>query len=172
MEENTQQQEAETPETTEAETQAPAEVETKDWKAEALKYQAIADRKAKQLEKLMAEKPTTPEIPADFVSRAELEEMRFFDKRPDLEPYRDVIKGIKGQGETLEQAVNKDAFKLLFEKAKKADEFEKSRSVLETNPRLGQAVDKLSTAKKALSDGNINQANDAATAAVLEAFSL
>jgi hypothetical protein len=169
--ENEQQQEAETLDTTAEETPVTPE-ETKDWKAEALKYQAIAERKSKQLEKAQAEKPAPVETPPDFVSRAELEDMRFFDKHSELEPYSELIKGLRKQGETLEQAINKDAFKTLFEKAKKADDFDKSRSVLETNPRLGQAVDKLTLAKKAMTDGNVTQAKESAVQAVIDSLAL
>lgn len=166
MEEEIQPQEAETPETPEAEPQAPAKGEDKDWKAEALKFQAIADRKAKQLEKVMAEKPAEPK--ADYVSRAELEEIRFFDKNPDLEPYRDVLKGLRAEGESFDQVIAKDAIKTLLEAKKEVDTTKKNKSVLETNPRLGQVTDKMSKAREALSSGDYNSAKQNAVSAVLD----
>jgi hypothetical protein len=179
MEDEKQLQEAETPEeeTSEADDQAPAKDET-NWEAEAKKFKAIAERKTKQLEKVNAslkeeKEEAKPEEAKDaFISKKEFEDMRFFDKNPDYEPLKEIITGLRKEGETLEQVIRKDAFKNVFTAVKAAKEAEEAKSVLETNPRLGQVSDKMSEARAALEKGNDTEASDKAVGAVIDAFKL
>lgn len=145
--------------------------DTTDWKAEALKYKAIAQRNKNKIEKVQSASIPQPDL-SGFVRKEELDETLFFERNPDYNPYKDIIKGIKKDGETLSQAIENDAFKALFEKAKKADEIEKTKSVLHTNPRIGKATDKFGEAKEAKDTGNNEEAGRLAVKGVIEAFEL
>lgn len=114
--------------------------------------------------------------PSKYATREELEAIKedaFFSKNADYEPLRNTIKNIsKATGLRFDEVVSSDDFKNIFEKVKQADEVAKSRSVLQTNPRLGKANDKLSEAKEAAQSGDFRAAGDKAVSAVLEAFDL
>lgn len=103
--------------------------------------------------------------------QAQLEETTFFAENPDLKEHKDLLKEIRGtSGKSYQDVVQMPAFKSLFEKARAADEMERSKSVLQSNPRLGQVRDKLSEAREAANSGNIEVARKSAVGAVLDAF--
>lgn len=80
----------------------------------------------------------------------ELEEMRkerFFDKNPDLAPYRAVYEKIGG---SPDEFFNSDAIKPMIEKARGFDQSQKLRTVLESNPRIASSKDNLSKAREML----------------------
>ena len=112
---------------------------------------------------------------SQFASREDLESIReenFFSKNPDYEPYKDLINGLKKEGQTLSDVVNQDAFKGIYEKAKAGDEIAKAKSVLQSNPRIGMATNKMAEAKDLLNDGKSDEAGDKAVAAVLDVYGL
>jgi hypothetical protein len=112
---------------------------------------------------------------SNFVKRDELESIKeenFFSKNPDYEPYKDLIKGLKKEGQSFNDVVNQDAFKGIYEKAKTSDEMAKAKSVLQSNPRISMATDKMSEAKTAAQEGRISEAGDKALGAVLDVYGL
>ena len=110
---------------------------------------------------------------SNFVSREEFAEMQFYAKRPELEAHKILLNSFaKAQGISLEQAVNDASIKTLIDKAQAYDQVEQSKSVLQSNPRLGQVTDKMSRAREALSQGNKDAAAADAVSAVLDAFEL
>lgn len=108
-----------------------------------------------------------------FISREQYETDTFFAKNSNLEQHRRVIEALRvSTGKPLQEVAELPEFKGLVEKASAYDKFEESKSVLRSNPRLGQVSDKISQAREALSKGDTNTAQDAAVAAVLGAYEL
>jgi len=106
-----------------------------------------------------------------FISREQYENDMFFSKNPDLEPHRALLSDLqKATNKSLSEVVQSDAFKGIYDKAKAHDEFEKSKSVLMSNPRLGQVQDKMTQAREAVKRGDTNTARANAVGAVLDAF--
>lgn len=106
-----------------------------------------------------------------FVSREQYEADTFFSKRPELEPHRELLDALRSKtGKSLSEAAELPSFKNVFEKVKAYEETQNSKSVLHTNPRLGQAVDKVSKSRTALSEGRVAEATETAVDAVLDAF--
>lgn len=114
--------------------------------------------------------------PSKFATREELDAIKedaFFSKNADYEPFRNTIKNLsKATGQRFDEVVASDDFKNIFDKVKQADEVAKSKSVLQTNPRLGRATDKLSEAQEAAKAGDHKTAGNKAVEAVMEAFDL
>lgn len=119
-------------------------------------------------EKLASANPSNLER-VETLERA-VKETQFYSENPEYRPYKDIINSFKGQ--TPDEVVKSSAFKQVFEKVKSYDESEKSKSVLQTNPRLGQVTDKMTQAREALKQGNDSAAKSAAVGAVLEAYNL
>jgi len=106
-----------------------------------------------------------------FISREQYENDMFFSKNPDLEPHRALLSDLqKATNKSLSEVVQSDAFKGIYDKAKAHDEFKKSKSVLMSNPRLGQVQDKMTQAREAVKRGDTNTARANAVGAVLDAF--
>lgn len=145
--------------------------------------------------KLMEENLKTPPQQAPdlsgIVTKEQYEEDMFFSKNSEYEPLRATAKAIKNSADELKampwaQFVEQDAFKTVFEPYKEVNELKSSRSVLESNSRLGQVTDKVKEAKEhaqaarqSLMQGDLagaNASNEAArksaTASVIEAFNL
>jgi hypothetical protein len=123
---------------------------------------------ADYLTKIM-ETTNQPQDAGNFVTKEELATERFFTKNPDYEAHRSVIEAFaKTSGKSLAEAVDLPEIKSLMDKAKSYDEMEKSKSVLQTNPRLGVATDNISKAKEAQKAGDTATAESLAVAAVLE----
>lgn len=124
--------------------------------------------------------PASPAVaPNDTTAKAvaelgsQVEEMTFYAKNPDMEPYREVLTELRSTtGKSLHEVSELPSVKKLVEKAKAHDEAERKRSVLHSNSRLGQVKDKMQEAREAAKTGNISQAASKATAAVMEAFDL
>lgn len=108
-----------------------------------------------------------------FISREQYDTDTFFAKNSKLEPHRKVIEALKtSTGKPLQEVVELPELKGLVDKALAYDEFEESKSVLKSNPRLGQASDKISQAREAASSGDMSSARKSAVAAVMEAYEL
>lgn len=101
----------------------------------------------------------------------ELKEMRverFFDRNPDLAPYRSAYEKVGGNPEEF---FNSDAIKPIIEKAKGYDESQKLRTVLESNPRIASSKDSLSKARELQrSEGHSDKVEDLAVKAVLDVY--
>ena len=103
--------------------------------------------------------------------KAQLEETTFFAEHPELKEHKDLLREVRGtSGKSYTEVVEMPAFKNILEKAHAAEAMEREKSVLQSNPRLGQVRDKLSEAREAAKAGNIDVARSAAVGAVLEAF--
>lgn len=136
-----------------------------------------AKAEGKPLATLMAElaKPAvTPQVDESrFVPRDQYETDNFFSKNPAFAENRYLIEALATkEGKPVHEVVNTDAFKAIFGKIQLADETTKSRSVVMTNPRLGQASDTISKANEAVKAGNVEQGKALAADAVVEAFGL
>lgn len=124
-------------------------------------YKAVVQRPAQ-----------VPQVdPNRFVSRSEFEEATFYASNPDYKAHSELISALaKKSGKPLHEVVQMDSFKTVFEKVKAADAIEQSKSVLQTNPRLGHVTDKITQAREALKTGDANTARSSAVSAVLGAY--
>lgn len=126
-----------------------------------------------ELQKPAEAQPPRPAV-EDKVKELEsrLDESTFFGEKPELKSYAPLLKELRGAtGKSLKDVSESEAFKSVYEKAKAHDENESKRSVLTSNPRLGQATDKLGQAREALKSGNAEAARSSAVSAVLDTFS-
>jgi hypothetical protein len=139
------------------------------------------DEAVRSLERLLnvngdttvAPQPAPTPDPSQFVSRAEFDRVNFYAKNPALEAHREIIDSYaRANGLPLETAVNAPALKGLIERASAYEAVEKSKSVLQSNPRLGQVTDKMTSAREFQQSGNHDAAASAATAAVLDSLNL
>lgn len=102
---------------------------------------------------------------------AKLEVADFYRENPQFDT-PDAKQLIADMGGSPAEVVEKASFKTAFEKMTAFDKTEESKSVLQTNPKLGQVTDKITKAKEAVNSGNTSQAGDLAVDAVLEAYPL
>lgn len=119
--------------------------------------------------------PATQQFDASqFVSKAEFEENLFFanNKEYDTPEARTLLKGLRGEGQSLNEVANSDGFKSVYGKIKVADDLAKSKTVLEPNSRMGKATTKIGEAEELASKGNTAGAAKSAVGAVLEAYDL
>lgn len=120
-----------------------------------------------QLKSMNAGSPEVAEKIHNLEQR--LNESAFYSENPELKDYRDLVSTFAGKhGGDLQQVLEDESFKGILEKVQIAEKHERSRSVLESNPRLGQATDKLTEAKEAMKEGDRTRAENAAVGAVLE----
>lgn len=103
---------------------------------------------------------------------AQYAEDRFFDKNPQYENIKNIIKPLKQSGEfkdlSWDEFKDTDVVKTTFEAFSTANEAQSKKSVVESNPRLGAASDKLTNARVALEAGDSQTARASAVAAVTE----
>lgn len=114
---------------------------------------------------------TAKQTDSNFVSKQQYETDNYFSQHPELQPYREMLEALGAKnGKTMAEAAELPAFKGVFEKAKNYDDQQKSKSVLHTNPRIGQVTDKLSKAREAIKGGDYDTAKANAVGAVLDAM--
>ena len=102
-----------------------------------------------------------------------LEEQTFVSERPELKEYLPTLRDLSAStGKSLSEIAGSEAYKPLFEKVLAQDAAQKKRSVLESNPRLGQVRDKMQEAKAFLKEGDIDKARSTAVSNVLDAYDL
>jgi len=101
-----------------------------------------------------------------------LTDLEFYKSKPEYEGAKDIIAALSKNGETPDKVIESKIFKDIWEKTKGYDEVQKSKSVLQSNPRLGQAMDKMTQAREASDKGDTNSARDSAIEAVREAFEI
>jgi|ERR1035437_1249056 hypothetical protein len=116
----------------------------------------------------------TPVPATDPTVAAELRAMKnelFYSKNPqyDTPELREVISKI---GENPADVVNGASFKVIFDKTSGYDKIQKTKTVLESNPRIGQVRNKMSEAKEAAKGRDYTNANKKAVAAVLESYEM
>ena len=133
------------------------------------RYGAEAGAAKKEAQEL-AEKIADPN---SFVSKEQYEKDMFLTKNPEYEPYKDIISSrAKELDVPMHEVIEKDEpLKNTLEKLRKHDDTEEAKSVLMTNPRLGQATDKMKVAAEALKEGDHVSASQNAVAAVMDAYS-
>ena len=110
--------------------------------------------------------------PDKFITREQYEQDVFYSRNADLEPYKDIINArAKDLGVRPAEAVTNDAsLKATLEKLRGYDKTESAKSVLMTNPRLGQVTDDMQRAQEASAKGDFRTAEDAAVKAVTSMF--
>lgn len=127
----------------------------------------------------------------DVMTRAQFQEEQFFDKNASLTDYRSQLAAIKNsdpatKAMTWQDFVKSPVAASLVEKVTGYDEIQRNKSVLESNPRLGAATDKIGKAaqateeaRKAAMSGDVTNAERAlhtakvnAVAAVREAYEM
>lgn len=124
--------------------------------------------------KTMSENNTEPQAqsavpavdPNNFVPKDKYETDMFYSQHRELTPYRDVLDALsKTQGKPLAEVVESDTFKNIYSKATGFDEIQSKKSVLESNPRLNSASDKLSASRDAIAEARkAGQVGDAVSA--------
>jgi len=125
----------------------------------------------KKVEPQVVEKTVADPELSNKVSSLEqqLKETMFYAQNPDYN--NDDFKNMVAlSGKSPADLVSAPGFKEQYEKIKAYNEIEKSKSVLQSNSRLGQVTDKFTQAKEALQAGNDQAAKSAAVGAVLEAY--
>lgn len=102
-----------------------------------------------------------------------LEEQTFIAERPDLKEYVPTLRELRNStGKSMSELAESEAFKPIFEKVLAQDAAQKKRSVLESNPRLGQVRDKMQEARTYLKEGDMEKARSTAVSNVLDAYDL
>ena len=146
---------------------------------ETYKYVGSLGQKVKTLEEQIEsqapiEAPASTETP-ELVQQVEtltreLAETRFYNENPQYnnEVAKELITAMGGNPVVVES----DAFQKAYSAIQATAEVEKSKSVLVSNPRLGQATDKISQARESLAEGNQEAAANAAVSAVLSAYEI
>lgn len=119
--------------------------------------------------------PTNQPDPNNFVSRQEFEDATFYAKHPELEASKPLIEAFRSkpenQGKPLAEVVESDeTLKSTLNDIAAGRQAEEAKSVMNSNPRLGQATDKLAKAREAAQTGNFNEADSLAVGSVLDAF--
>lgn len=118
--------------------------------------------------KLDAAAPTTD--PAIAGELRAIKNDLFYAKNPqyDTPEYREVISKM---GENPADVVGSATFKSIFDKTSGYDKIQKTKTVLESNPRIGAVRNKMTEAKEALKkDNNYDKAKNLSVAAVLESL--
>lgn len=95
-----------------------------------------------------------------------LERDLWFKDHPEHQEYRGFIEKLGDPA----QVVETPEYKSIFEKASGYDKTMSRKTVMESNPRLGQVVDKMNVAQEAVKSGNYNVAADAAVEAVIGTY--
>jgi hypothetical protein len=110
--------------------------------------------------------------PEKFITREQYEQDVFYSRNADLEPYKDIINArAKDLNVRPADAVANDAsLKLTLEKLRGYDKTESAKSVLMTNPRLGQVTDDMQRAQEASAKGDYRTAEESAVKAVTALF--
>ena len=117
--------------------------------------------------KNLMEKLTEPTSAADEIKQ--IKEQLFYSENPEYKPYKDIIKDM---GVNPADAVAKESFKAIFTNLSEFEKTKNAKSVLETNPRIGQAVSKLDQAKDLSTKGQYSSANESAVSAVMDLYDM
>lgn len=122
------------------------------------------------IQKLMTE---TNSPSGDFITKEQYAEDLFFNGKPELSAVKDIIKPLKASSEEFKgmswnDFVKNDRIASIVDTFRVAEDFRSSKSVVETNPRIGSATTKLETARQAQASGDYNAAKEAALGSVLD----
>lgn len=107
---------------------------------------------------------------SQFITKEQYEQDMFYASKPNLAPYKEIINArAKELGIRPAEAIANDAaLKTTLEKLNGYDETQSAKSVLMTNPRLGQVTDHMAKANEAAEKGDFRTAEAAATKAVMD----
>lgn len=107
-----------------------------------------------------------------FISKNDLETVLFYRDNPEYSTYKDVIDSFAGKhGITPAEAIKSEALSGLFAKAKQADQYNNTQSVIQTNPRLAESRSSLDKAREAiLRNGRSSDVESLVAKAVLDAY--
>lgn len=109
----------------------------------------------------------------DALVKAELSKEFFYRDHPEYAEHREFIENLaSGSGKKPQEVVESDSFKSLFEKAKGYDEVQKSKSVIQSNPRLAASSDKIKEAKEIAQAGDRITASKQYAAALVDTLGL
>lgn len=97
----------------------------------------------------------------------QIKEQLFYSENPQYKPYKETISAMGGNPS---EVVEKEAFKKIFADLSEFEKTKNAKSVLESNPRIGQARTKLDEARDMANKGQYSSANEAAVSAVLAAY--
>lgn len=111
-----------------------------------------------------SEAPKAPEAVAEVQT---LKEKMFFLEHPE---YKDHAPLIKALGTDPEKVIASEAFKGVYEKLKTVNESQNAKSVIHSNPRIGQATDKQAQAAELRAKGDYSGGAKLAVEAVLDAY--
>lgn len=114
-------------------------------------------------------KDANPAPKVDESRLKRLEDELFYSQNPQYAPHKAVIARM---GDSPSDVVKTDEFKTLFEDLELASKTKKTRTVLESNPRIGQARTKIADAREKAKTANYAEANKLAVESVLEAYDL
>lgn len=120
-------------------------------------------------EKVLAELSTNNRTDDLAKEVSELKKNAFYDRKPEYAEYRGIIDKL---GTNPSDIVETPEFKAIFDKAQEGVKAQKSRTVLDSNPRLGQAIDNISGAREALKAGDNAKASSLAVESVLSAYNV
>jgi hypothetical protein len=114
-------------------------------KAENAKLNAIAERKAKQLEKVQNSLKEEEPKPQKVSNLSEIEELSFKVDHPELRPQFDLIKTLaKGKGITLSEAANDELVKQVLANQKS----EAGVSVINSNNKITSSASEIAKSKE------------------------
>lgn len=107
----------------------------------------------------------TPEVAkpeGDFISKSEFETEMFYKGNDEFTTNRELIDALAlKNSQTPQEVVVSESYKTIADKVKGYDESQNVKSVLETNPKLGQVRDKLGEAKDSMKESmKSNRAGD------------
>ena len=135
-------------------------------------YVGKLGREVSELKTKVSTPVTSDDVSAEIAGlRSDLQETKFYAEHPEFNN-PDAKELIREFGGNPAEVVTKPAFQKAFNAIKTTSEIEKSKSVLQSNPRLGQVTDKLTQAREASKAGDDNAAKIAATQAVMEAYDI
>src|SRR3990167_7716955 len=93
----------------------------------------------------------------------------FYQEHPELKDHKEIVNTFSLKyGGNLNEVLNDESFNGMFTKISEHDKLVKSKSVLESNMRLGQVSDTLGEAKQAMQKGDMATAQAKALDAVMK----
>jgi len=132
-------------------------------------------QKVKTLETQLADaqaQPAAPEVMKEIeLLKAQMASQGFYTENPQYNTTE--AKALIGKfGGKPEDVVKDDVFQTAYKAIQTTTELDKSKSVLHTNPRLGNAQDNMTKASEASKAGDAAGAAAAATMGVIEAYGM
>lgn len=122
-------------------------------------------RKEDFFKEFQTQNPAAPKVDESRIKR--LEDELFYSQNPQYTPHKAVIAKM---GDNPSDVVATPEFKNIFDDLQLASKTKSARTVLESNPRIGQVRDKMKDARTKASQGSYTEANRMAVESVMETF--